>query len=522
MKRNPPQIVELPHAKGVDHWRKVLLPAGLSLLPGTFDKVQGVLQQPNVNADQVAHALSSDPAACLHFYLKASPLLQASGNEIRTLSHLISLLGFPKVRQILHSLPVADEPMPQYWQHLQRSLWCARLIPSLPLHTVGIQADELYLSAMFGGLADWLRWHFAAQEQAWFEGLSRNPKIGPQKANQLVFGTDLHALIQAQLTRISLPQLLKHALTMPRSTLHQQLHMLSAAQRSGIAMDVKNRRLLVLKVILLLARRLWEAPDQQGTRLCQQFLAQLLQYPEARIAQAVHINVGQLPLLHATLLDAHPARRLLCHWPRFAHLPTYSLPRPQIKTPPPVSASPAPPSRLLDNRFADPALVRDNLRSLSNGADHLTSLNAILECAQETLSTGMGMQLGAFLVRNTDAGWQLRYEFQQHNDLRLPPKITDAHLLNKLTTKPSTVLINRDNRTALHTHLPAELHTPLATLDALFISLFLGDKLIALLLTAEADLAPPRVQVCKRLAQATQQAIARLAIKVQRQAAGQH
>lgn len=530
MKRSPPQTLALPPPKGADHWRKLLQPAGLSLLPGTFERVQHSLLRPNNNADQVAQALAQDPAACLHHFLRANRLVQAAGNEIHDLSHLVSLLGFPQVRQLLHSLPIAEEPHPRYWRRLQVSLLRTHLLSLLPLAAAGLQASELHFAVQFSDLPAWLCWHFAADEQDWLDGLARNPKIGPAKAQQLVFGTDLRPLLRQQLTHLPLPQLLKQRLALPADQLQGQLCALARAHRHNRVTQIKNRRLLVVVLVECVAERLCHAPSHSGARLAQQLLAQLLQSSEARISQACHRALGELPLLHPLLLETHPARRLLCHWPRHATAPTYSLPRPQnANRAPVVGSSPdatrnaaiqSAPTRLLDNRFVNADTVRDSLTALRQGAANLASLNNILQCISRTLSQGIGMHQGALFLRDPAGGWQLKYSFD--SDSRLPDQVADTTLLTKLAGKPAAVLINDDNRSALSTHLPPSLCAALQSQDILFISLCLKGKCIALLMAAEADLSPPRLQACKLLAQAAQQAIARLAVKVQRRAAGQH
>ena len=91
--------------------------------------------------------------------------------------------------------------------------------------------------------------------------------------------------------------------------------------------------------------------------------------------------------------------------------------------------------------------------------------------------------------------------------------------LFQLNLTSTVILINKDNRAAIIEQLPSNLMAKLDQRELLMISLFLHTKLVAVLLAGEVDLAPPRVQTCKRLAQATQQAIARLAVQVKRQSA---
>ncbi|MFC6755223.1 hypothetical protein, partial [Halorubrum tibetense] len=148
----------------------------------------------------------------------------------------------------------------------------------------------------------------------------------------------------------------------------------------------------------------------------------------------------------------------------------------------------------------------------------LNSVNAIFQTLSQSLETGMGMGFGALLVPTANGQWLAKFQF---DDQESPPieQLPTANLLIKLSAKPAAILVNSDNRPAIIDQLPTHLVEKLGARELLLISIFLNTKLIAILLAAETDLAPPRVQTCKRLAQATQQAIARLAVQVQRQSA---
>ncbi len=524
MKRRAPEPIKLSAPKGADHWHQRLSLAGLTLLPGSFDRIHTALRAPNSSADQVARALTQDPAACLHFFLRANRLLTPAGNEVHGLSHLISLLGFPQVSQILHKLPVADEPLPAYWRQLQQSLLRGQLAQRLPLASAGLASANVYFAALFSDLPQWLRWHYAAKEQTLCNGLALNLHIGPRKAEAMVFGTQLTPWLTSALKQQPLPHSLRAALGLPAQQFQQALLPLARNARRHLPAALSQRQSLTLLLIQQLVSRFYEAPSDKRTRRVQDWLAHLLHCDSHTVGALLHSCAAQLPSIHPALVNEHPARRLLCHWPRFADLPIYSLPRPQTSAESKAPANQAEaeqatgaPSRLLDNRFIDPDLVRAGLKALAEGSAALSSLNTIFQAITNTLQHGMGMEQGGLLVNTQAESWQFKCPFDQH--ALLPDKLAQSTLLERLSAKPAAVLINTDNRSALLAQMPTPLSDALAERDAVLISLFLGQKPIAILLAAEADLSPPRVQACKRLAQAAQKAIARLARKFQRRAA---
>ncbi|UTA48569.1 HDOD domain-containing protein [Simiduia sp. 21SJ11W-1] len=528
MTRSSPKPIKLGAPKGAAHWHKNLSLAGLTLLPGSFERIQRALAKPNSSAAQVGQAIAQDPAACLHFFLRANRLLQASGNELHGLSHLVSLLGFPQVTQILNSLPVAEGPLPAYWRQLQQALLRAALVQQLPLARAGLVPGELYFAALFSQLDQWLLWHQAPEEKAVCDGLSLNPHIGPAKAQALVFGTALEPWLNAALRQQPLPLRLREALALHPASYRHQLRNLARTSRQQRGADSQHRPAVFLGLIAGLTRSFAEAPGQNRCLRAQQWLATLLHCEPSVVTRTLHTCAANLPVIHAQITASHPARRLVCQWPRFAQQPVYSLPRPQqaqtVAKPqikPEAKAntgnSSADTSRLLDNRFHNATRVRNALQHLTEGAEALASLNDIFTLLASTLADGIGMQQGGLLVRTQSGQWQLKCSFDQHNSL--PQHLPANGLLAKLLEKPAALLVNADNRAPMLRQLPDPLADSLGERDALFISLFLGAKPVAILFASEADLTPPRLAACKRLAQAAQKSIARLARNVQRRTA---
>lgn len=521
--------IQLQSAQGADHWRNVFDIHALTLLPSSFQRIKQALNNPSSNADRVAAVMAQDPAACLHFYLHASRLVAGTGNEIHTLTHLISLLGFTQVERILGTLPIAERPLPHYWHQLQISLMRRQLLWALPLDNTGIDRAQMDFSVLFSSLTHWLRWHFASKEQLQFEGLARNLRIGQAKAMQLVYGTDIQALLLAKLSQHNLPQDLRSALAQPKAKWHAVARHLLKAHLGRPTTMVGQRRQNLIFILDRLCQCFSAAPTHHATVRYQTLLAQLLQVSPSTISGALHYVAGQTPLIHGSLLDTHPARRLLCYWPKDFDQPVFTLPSPQKSS---VAARPlastttstptlqdastgSTPNRLLDNRFANPIQVRDSLRLLSQGDIQLNSLTAILQTLRSGLEDGMGMSCGALMVPTNAGDWVTKFEFDATDTPAIGP-LPHAGIVAKISLKPTAILITEDNISALSGSLPETVKAKTKNRELLLISLFLRDKAVALLLVAEADLAPPRVQTCKKLAQATERAIARLALSLKR------
>lgn len=521
---NPVTPIRLAPPKGADHWRKRFDATALTLLPGSYERIREALNQTHSSADTVAQALAPDPAACLLFYLRANRLLAPTGNELKSLPHLVSLLGFTQVQKLLRALPVAEQPLPHYWSQLQQSLLRTRLLAALPLQMAGLHGESLYFACLFSGLPRWLAWHFASEEQAALEGLARNPRIGRPRARALVYGADLQPNLLVQ--GLPLPKTLLAAYAQPDSAFRRAARALLAASRGLPHEPLEHRPELLLWLVDRLCEAFCAAPTQPRCQRLARLLAQLLQTRADTVITLLHRSAAQLPVLHPVLQDEHPARRLLCQWPLHAGLPVYALPAPGTATDPTepvITANDAPAgtggNRLLDNRFRDATRVKATLEMLSRGHPDLNSLNNIFQCLLNGLDYGMGLTLGALLLPSPDQQrWSARFQFGP-DDERLFGPLESTELTVRLAGKRGSVLINDDNRSAMAAQLPVQLAALTDRYQLLLVSLLYQQKPVALLLAAEPDLSPPRVQTVNRLAQAGQAAIQRLAGQIRRRAA---
>ncbi|AFV00101.1 hypothetical protein [Simiduia agarivorans] len=518
---HPIETLQLPPPKGLDHWRAQLVCKKLTLLPGSYDRIKRALQGINSNADKVALAIAADPAACLHFFLRANQLVSRTGNEIHNLAHLVSLLGYPQCNQLLAALPVAERPLPFYWRQLQEGLLRTTLLHKLPLGQSGIDAQQLHFSVLFSGLPHWLCWHSAAREELNRAGLARNPRIGPAKATQLVYGQPLPW--SQWLGREALPKPLLETLAIKPAEWRAQARALLRAAK-GLAFDpIAHRRHALVFLLDQLGRQFMQAPMHPRVNRLVRMLAQLLQTSADKVSGCLHQAAGELDAVHHSLVDQHPARALLAGARHRPAGPVYALPKaPQSRDAKPAPIAPkdtptaAGTARLLDNRFRNADIVKRELADLARGHERLQSLNHLLNSWLSGCADGMGMAVCAVLIPDKNRQhWLARFQ-NPAGDLAT---LKTSALLDKLCEKTASVFINDDNRDAMRPHLPAELAVLSQTNHLLLHSLVMQRKPVALLLCAEPDLSPPRLRALKQLNLALQTATERLAMKLRRQVA---
>lgn len=517
---HPYETLQLSHPKGLDHWRTHLVCKKLTLLPGSYDRIRHALQGINSNADKVAQAIAADPAACLHFFLRANQLVSRTGNEIHSLPHLVSLLGFPQCSQLLTALPVAERPLPYYWRQLQESLLRVRLLHRLPLAASGIDAQPLHFTVLFSSLPQWLSWHSAAREELNRAGLARNPHIGPTKATQLVYG---QALPWNQwLSREALPKPLLDTLAIKTTEWQSLAKVLLRAAKGRAFAPIEHRRSALVFLLEQLCRQFMQAPLHPRVNRLVRMLAQLLQTNEAKVHTGLHQVAGELEAVHPSLIDQHPARLLLAYAQQRPAGPVYALPTAAQSSKPPAPEltpepqAPAGTARLLDNRFRNAEIVKRELNDLARGHERLQSLNNLLTSWLCACAEGMGMPVCAALIPDPNRQtWLARFQ-NPGGDLT---NMKTSAILDKLCQKSASVFLNEDNRDAMLPHLPAELAALSQSNQLLLHSLVIQHKPVAILVCAEPDLSPPRLRALKQVNAALQTATERLAMKLRRKAA---
>ena len=90
---------KIPHSLGT--WQTALRRLELPVDPTIKSASLQKLNSSTGNAKNIAEILQGDPALCLLLMQEANKSLALSDNETHSLSHTISLLGFPRVDTLI-------------------------------------------------------------------------------------------------------------------------------------------------------------------------------------------------------------------------------------------------------------------------------------------------------------------------------------------------------------------------------------------------------------------------------------
>lgn len=131
----------------------LIMSAGdLPTIPVVALKVMQLIEQENINADELAKVVSSDPAVAARVLKLSNSSFYGCQRQIQTLSHAIMMLGFPtlksvvvasSLKQVYKSYGLTEKML---WEHSSGAGIAARVIAS-SLRAVNV--EEAFLGGLF-------------------------------------------------------------------------------------------------------------------------------------------------------------------------------------------------------------------------------------------------------------------------------------------------------------------------------------------------------------------------------------
>lgn len=167
------------------------------------------------NANNLARILTADPALCLPIFSAANRSLSASGNECQSLSHAISLLGFPKLEALIQNTAdseVDKEQHSAYQQQLMTSLHAAYQAQAWAALNPYWSPETVFWPTLFRQAPLWGLWHKAPEAMHRWQAL--RAKYRGAQAHQLeqqVFEASVNSIAQSLSRQWYLPTLSQHS-----------------------------------------------------------------------------------------------------------------------------------------------------------------------------------------------------------------------------------------------------------------------------------------------------------------------
>jgi hypothetical protein len=203
-----------PHSLGEwqQHLQRLVLPIDPSIKSAVLQK----LHTRTANANNVAAIIKHDPALSLLLMVEANKSLSLSGTETTSLSHTVSLLGFPQTEQIIRRIPdYNSNPFPrlrEYRQQLIISLHAAHQAQAWAKFSPYWQQHDLFWPTLFHRAPIWALWYQAGDQmlELDYRRAERNGANHHSDEKQLL-GCTIQTIATALSRRWHLPQLSQHS-----------------------------------------------------------------------------------------------------------------------------------------------------------------------------------------------------------------------------------------------------------------------------------------------------------------------
>lgn len=523
----------------------------LPLLPETPSRVLDAINRPNSTADSVAQVIRQDPVLCLHLFDSANRIVSKSGNEIKHLPHLLSLLGLPNVGQQVRSAPVLSKTQaqqnPGYIEALTQSHLCAEIACRLmPLK--GLSGEEAWFPALLLQAPLWSLWHHEPERMAQRQSLLYQTPQRTTEIDELMLGMPLPTLVGSLLPHWALPHSCRHIWHMEAPLTRLSLAHIHRRKTAALLTRYPQQESTLQSIDWLLlscqlaANQFCISWFHRHSWRAHKILAYSLHQPLDKVIYLVHQAASHCAWLGPQQM--HPASRLLMHWnqhhlqqqlqpqqakqQQYQELQHQELQHQKSQT----QARPAEqqageqqnPPQEATKHSSNQVLLQANLTRLNERGADFANLNQLLGVVVNTLSEGVGLKQVTLLTLNRN-----RDTLQSHFSTGIEPDAPLRHLrlpldegarqgvIGQLLEQNKSLMITATNRKAALNALPSLLTEQLPGDDIALMPLFHRDHPIGLLLATSPQFTQTDYQRFKRCCQTANKAISAFAQKQRQQ-----
>lgn len=202
---------ELP--RSLRDWQAHLNRLDLPVDPVVQEAALLKLHSNTANTQNVADILSADPALCALLLSNANRSLSTATNEAQSLPHCISLLGFPRVEQLIKQATPCDDQhfafASEFRQQLLISQHACQQVMAWAQHNPYWSAQELYWPTLLHYAPLWALWYKAGPLMQQLQAERRG--ANHFYAEQQLLGTHLQVLSATLCRHWRLPELTRQS-----------------------------------------------------------------------------------------------------------------------------------------------------------------------------------------------------------------------------------------------------------------------------------------------------------------------
>lgn len=474
-------------------WQQSLQPMDLPVDPAIKTTAIQKLLSASGNAHNVAQILFEDPVLILRLVHTANKSLLRSGNELKSVAHAITLLGFPATERLLREAPEYDpqsvQSLQPFRQQLSLSLHAAIQLQGWSRHNPHWSEEGVFLATLLQRAPIWALWHRAPAQMLALQQLRQHGGGRHPSTEKRLLGCNIQ-LLATTLSRLwHLPTATQMSwLATERGNPRQWIVMSRIIpERARLALETfpELQRLATSSCLAIaLANQLadeadWDWYSRQTLRL-QRILATSL---NVALGEAIAISHQQAVTSSRDFQLRHtmaPARQLLGFYQQ-----QYDLPQPDPGQQALIAGRKAPdptPAKVARGASAEfTALVErlrqqpqsfSNLHDLFNQAVQSLCRELEFERASASLLHPKTRELRTYYSSGCEDSAGLK-------NFRHPLKRGD--LFNKLLQKPLSVHLNPENYSQIWPLLPGNFKQACGADQFVLMSIFAHKKPLALI-----------------------------------------
>ncbi len=491
---------------GLEAWANFLEHKPLPVRVSVQARLRRLLKNDNTTLHQLTQLARMDPVLSLHLTRLAQQKHRAKGSEVTGIEHAVASLGLDPLEALcntLETLKVNPHSVQQkmYFRAISdsqhASLQAAELCRQRGLPFV----EEVRLAALLYGFAHWMLWLHAPLHKHLYQKRVLEDGIDVALAEQDLFGCTVQALGAELAQRWDLPNLTYQALDHGTSPSHQDLTLLHrrAVKDPRLGQletreinQLTQQRFFPVKLgnwLALTTTRSWYS--KKAARLFD-VLADYLNTDSNKLLGQLHANCAEASrqfhvpgtLCPATEMlfipSAHQAQGLLSEKEieRLARVaPKPIKPKPPQPEQDPVKEAPPVTEHL------HPHIYEQVLERFQSGFEGYTKPAQILQALVQGLYQGLGLaRLNIMVIKGSHTESLRNLGFPaEHPMCSLDINLEVPSLFKRLSEKPAGIWLNVQKRSTLTPMLPESFNQALGDHDCLLMSVFRGEKPLAIL-----------------------------------------
>lgn len=170
------------------------------------------LKDDDATADSLAELIQKEPALCLKLYLKARRKLNEREGSIQGLVHLIGLLGFNQIEEVVKQAPKQESHSAGQQELFSASLFAAELAATLLPEKHGTRGERFYLPSLLFNAPLWLMWSAAPKIMHHGQSEASEKRKALKPLCEKTLGFSLQSLLNQTQIFLPLPDLSLKAL----------------------------------------------------------------------------------------------------------------------------------------------------------------------------------------------------------------------------------------------------------------------------------------------------------------------